>query len=242
MDHQYQLVRMSANRKLGGLPATATSADTCPQRCSFRSSGCYAESGPSGINFRALTERRRGTDLDTFCAGIRKLPKHQLYRLNQAGDLPGDGFKIDQVALQKIVSANRGRHGFSYTHYSPYDPDNAKAIRCANSEGLAINLSAETLDEVDRYIALGIAPVVVTLPSDQVKSVTTPGGNTVTVCPASLSDDVTCATCAACSVPERRGAIGFPAHGSGKAHVEKIFWAEKPKPRRALRQLTEEFT
>ena len=241
MKHTFHLTRMSGNSKLGGLPATTTSASTCPDRCSFKHRGCFADTGPLSIHWRAVSEGRRGTDLDTFCAEIRKLPKHQLYRLNQAGDLPGDGFKIDQVALQKIVSANRGRHGFSYTHYDVYDPDNAKAIQSAIEQGLVINLSAETLDEVDRYIALGIAPVVVTLPPGQVKSVATPGGNTVTVCPASLNDDVACATCAACSVPDRRGAIGFPAHGRAKAKVEKVFWATAQQPRRALRQLTEEF-
>ena len=229
-EHSYQLVRVSANQKLGGLPATVTSDDTCPDRCSFKGNGCYAASGPSFMNWRAVSSRQRGTDLDTFCAGIRKLPKHQLYRINQAGDLPGDGVKIDQVALHKLVSANRGKHGFTYTHYSPYDPDNARAIEYANAQGLTINLSGETLAEVDDLIALGIGPVVVTLPADQIKSVTTPRGNTVTVCPASLSDDVTCATCAACSVPERRGAIGFPAHGTSKKKVEKVFWAQALQP------------
>nr|WP_051237497.1 hypothetical protein [Ottowia thiooxydans] len=77
------------------------------------------------------------------------MPKRQLWRYGQAGDLPGDGVRIDADALEQIVHANRGRNGFAYTHYSPLDPHNARAIAKANAQGLTINLSANTLAHAD---------------------------------------------------------------------------------------------
>lgn len=223
MNHQYQLVRMSANKKLGGLPASVTSDDSCPKRCRLRRNGCYAESGPSGINFRAVSQRRRGMDLAEFCAQIRTLPKRGLWRHNQAGDLPGDGVNIDVVALEKIVHANRGRSGFTYTHYDPTIPTNADAIRQANEQGFTVNLSAETLAEADQYAALGVAPVVVLLPAEQDASLKTPEGRHVIVCPAAITN-TTCAICAICANADRRAIVGFPSHGTGKAKAQVMFF------------------
>lgn len=223
MKHHYQMVRLSANEKLGGLPASTTSSSTCPHRCSLRNNGCYAEAGHSGINFRAVSEGKRGGTLDEFCAQVRLLPKFQLWRHNQAGDLPGDQVLIDQPALHKIVSANRGRHGFTFTHYDPKIEGNAKAIDYANQQGFTVNLSAETLAEADEFVALGVAPVVVILPSDQTTTVKTPAGNTVMVCPATISN-TTCSICAICAKPDRKFIVGFPAHGSGKAKAQRVFY------------------
>lgn len=226
MEHRYQMVRLSANEKLGGLPASTTSSSTCPPRCSLHNNGCYAEAGHSGINFRAVSEGRRGGTLDEFCVQVQLLPKRSLWRHNQAGDLPGSGGHIDRKSLDKIVNANRGRSGFTYSHYDPRIPNNAKAIREANEEGFTINLSAETIAEADEYAALGVGPVAVILPIAQTANFKTPAGNHVTVCPASVSN-TTCALCAICAVPDRKAIIGFPAHGSGKAKAQAIFFAAK---------------
>jgi hypothetical protein len=154
---------------------------------------------------------------------LRKLPKHQLWRFGQAGDLPGNGHFIQHESLDLIVHSNRGRNGFAYTHYDPRLPENADAIRKANEAGFTINLSAETLDEVDEFVALGVAPVVCVLPARQTTALKTPAGNTITVCPAAVSD-TTCAICAICANSTRKSVIGFPAHGSGKAKAEKVFF------------------
>lgn len=227
MAHQYHLTRISGNRKLGGLPASTTSSDSCPDACSYRNGeGCYGDGGPVALHWRAVSERRRGVPLGDFVAQVRQLPKYQLWRHNQVGDLPGDGKRIDTAALEQIVKANKGKKGFTFTHYSPNDPVNAEAIDKANEAGFAINLSAETLAQADEFAELFVAPVVVVLPADATRNRKTPGGRTVTVCPASIRDDVTCAHCAMCAETQRNHIIGFPAHGSGKAKVEKIFWAK----------------
>ena len=227
MEHQFHFVRMSSNAKLGGLPASTTSGDSCPERCSFRSgNGCYGESGPLSIHWTAVNARKRGGSLDEFCKSVKALPRFQLWRHNQVGDLPGDGVSIDGAALRKIVKANKGKKGFTFTHYDPVDPDNAEAIRWANEDGFTVNLSAETLEEVDLFVSLGVGPVVVALPATADKPIRTAGGNRITICPASLKN-TTCAQCAMCADPNRKSVIGFPSHGSGKAKVERVFWAKQ---------------
>lgn len=224
MLHRYHLTRLSANKKLGGIPASVTSKSTCPDNCSLKDNGCYAGSGPLTIHWNAVSSGARGGTLEEFCEQVRLLPKRQLWRWAQAGDLPGNGKDIDQPALHKIVSANRGRSGYGYTHYDPNRPDNAKAIEYANGQGFTLNVSAETLEQADEYASLGVAPVVVILPSDQLEDFKTPAGNRVVVCPASKGE-TTCALCALCSVPTRKSIVGFPAHGSGKAKAQKVFFA-----------------
>ena len=221
--HKYKLTFASGNTKTGRIPVSTSSKSTCPTRCRLMNNGCFAESGPLSWHWNKLPSK--GLDLDEFCSEVRKIPKRGLWRHNQAGDLPGDKSEIDAVSLHKIVSANRGRSGFTYTHYDPRVPTNARAIHYANTQGFTVNMSAETLDEADEYLALNIGPVVVILPTDQTESLKTPMGHTVTVCPASLPDStMTCAQCAVCAVPDRKGVIGFPTHGSGKAKAQAMFF------------------
>lgn len=91
--------------------------------------------------------------------------------------------------------ANRGRRGFTYTHYPP-TAANQIAIQSANRLGFTVNLSAESLAQADAYADLGIAPVVVVLPHDAMKSTRTPAGRQVIVCPASTGNsDLNCGIC-----------------------------------------------
>lgn len=225
MTHRYVFTRMSSNSKLGGIPATMSSNDTCPDACSFRGNGCYAEAGPLSWHWKKLNAGLAGITLEALAHATRQLPRHQLYRLWQAGDFPGNGTQLDAKGMNTLISANRGRKGFSYTHYSPLDPHNAELIRRANDEGLTVNVSAETLEQADLYVEAGVGPVVVVLPIDATESLKTPNGNAVIVCPASIGD-TTCALCALCQVPTRKAIIGFPAHGVGKAKAQAVFWAK----------------
>lgn len=63
---------------------------------------------------------------------------------------------------------------------------------------------------------------MVLLPESTTKSLKTPQGRHVSVCPASIRDDVSCATCVICAT-QRRAIIGFPVHGSSKAKAQKVF-------------------
>lgn len=205
------------------MPVTTTSANTCPASCSFRGNGCYAESGPLALHWKAVTAGRRGGTFDQLLDGIRTLPRNALWRHNQAGDLtpiaPG---VIDAQKLLQLALANRGRRGFTYTHY-PMTPENVEAVKHTNALGFTINLSAETLEQADEHADFGVAPVVVVLPVDAVRPTKTPAGRHVIVCPASLGN-TDCLTCGICQQRNRRVIVGFPAHGSAKARVQAVFW------------------
>ena len=221
----YHLTRVSSNRKTGPMPVTTTSANACPPNCNFRGNGCYAESGPLALHWKEVTAGRRGGTFEALLDGIRALPRNTLWRHNQAGDLtPTTPGVIDAQLLLRLAMANRGRRGFTYTHYRP-DAENLVAIQHANALGFTINLSAETLEQADEYAALGVAPVVVVLPADATKAMRTPQNHRVIVCPASLSH-TDCSTCGICAQRDRQAIVGFPAHGSAKARVQAVFWRQ----------------
>jgi hypothetical protein len=213
------LTLKSDNTKTGPIPVSITTREACPSDCAFRNNGCYAESGPIGIHWRAVTQGERGMGWEMFCDAVATLPPDQLWRHNAAGDLPGNGTDIDELALERLVDANWGRRGFTYTHYRPTQ-HNADAISRANIQGFTVNLSANTLQEADTFADMGIAPVVTVLPRDQRENVKTPRGRTVVVCPAVTRDDVSCATCQLCARVGRETIVGFPAHGTGAKKVE----------------------
>ncbi|BEP57133.1 MULTISPECIES: hypothetical protein [unclassified Variovorax] len=221
----YHLVRVSRNYKTGPIPVTTTSANSCPPSCSFKGSGCYAESGPLAIHWRHVSEGRRGCTFDELLREIATLRRRALWRHNQAGDLtPEAPGVIDARMLTRLAMANRGRRGFTYTHYPP-TPANQAAILNANRLGFTVNLSAETLTQADAYVDLGIAPVVVVLPQGVIKPTRTPAGRQVIVCPASTGNS-DCLNCGICQQRDRAAVVGFPAHGSGAKRVEGIFFKE----------------
>jgi len=148
-----------------------------------------------------------------------------LWRHNQAGDLPGDGNKIDGRALAKLakVNARNNSRGWTYTHKPMATAANRKAVQKANAAGFTINLSANNLAHADTLAELNIAPVVTVLPRDFAgKRGMTPAGRPILVCPAQTGDK-TCATCGLCASRDtKRPIIGFLAHGTGSKAVSEI--------------------
>lgn len=212
----YHLTVKSANTKTGPIPVSTTSKDTCPTDCAMRD-GCYAGSGPLALHWSAVSSGKRGGSLEDLTAAIRAMPDGQLWRHNQAGDLPGDGRTIDPIALWDIVHANKGRRGFTYTHYR--DEDSLNWISVANERGFTVNLSANDLADADKLADTGAGPVVVVLSSTVNANLKTPAGRDVVICPATQRDDVSCATCQLCQ-RQRTKIVGFPAHGTGKKRID----------------------
>jgi hypothetical protein len=231
--HTFHLTRVSANSKTGPIPVTTSSKSTCPAVCPLKGNGCYAEYGPLGMHWHQVSIGNRGVTLGEICQQISKLPKHQLWRWAQAGDLPGDTIEIDEAGLEQIVQANAGRDGFTFCHYDPEYGRNAAVIKDANARGFTVNLSANTLEHADKLAAMGVGPVVVVLPIDTTKALKTPDGRHVSVCPATVRDDVQCANCGVCANATRKAIIGFPAHGSGAKRAQQIFF----QPRSTAAQL-----
>jgi hypothetical protein len=160
----------------------------------------------------------KGVGIGDLCAMIKAMPYGQLWRHNQAGDLPGVGERINATELRAIVAANRGKRGFTFTH-KPMTARNAQLVKEANDGGFTVNLSADTVKQADEYRAMGIGPVVMVVPKNTVKPFRTPGGHRVILCPA-VTHSVTCERCKLCAWGGREVIVGFPAHGVKKNSIK----------------------
>lgn len=227
--HNYHLTIKSSNKKTGPIPVSTTSMDTCPDNCGLKGNGCYADYGPLGIHWKKVSNDNRGISYHTFIQSIKDLPQGQLWRHNQAGDLPGVGDFINVELLTGIVNANKGKHGFTYTHKPVLGQNtmsriNSSMIKWANGAGFCINLSADTLDDVDKLKKIDIGPVTVVLPYHNKKDeqLFTPHGYPIVMC-LNETKGLTCEECKVCSIPTRKAVIGFTAHGSGKKKIEGVF-------------------
>jgi hypothetical protein len=222
---KYHITLISSNIKTGPIPVTTSSAETCPPECPFKKSGCYADSGPLALHWSKVTSGERGESLDALCNQIKSFPRGQVWRHNQAGDLPGIGSVIDSGELAKIVSANKGRRGFTYTH-KPLEGEentaNRDAVKSANANGFTINLSANNAAHADRLAELQAGPVVCVVPEATEDVFYTPAGRRGIICPAQQRDDITCANCQLCQRSNRSVIIGFRAHGTNKKKAEAI--------------------
>jgi hypothetical protein len=163
-----------------------------------------------------VDDGRTGTDFAAFLKSVAALPRGQLWRHNQAGDLPGMGNAIDGAALAALVAANGG--------------------------GFTINLSGNNVAHADELAALAIAPVVVVLPIDYARQENrgqwaetlsayrartaelpkkTPAGQALSVCPATYLD-TNCQECSLCQRGNRQSIVGFPAHSQNAAKADAI--------------------
>lgn len=152
-------------------------------------------------------------------AKIAALPGGALWRHNVAGDLLTDTTgTIDVEAAEALAEAAKHTRPIIYTH-TLKSIENIKILRFLQSKDLNINASCDTFTHVDGVMDHGL-PAVVTLRHDfQGLKTTTPAGYTVKVCPAQLSDTVTCKSCGICADGSRIFAVGFIAHGSKKKSI-----------------------
>jgi len=214
------LTLVSSNAKTGPIPVSTSSACTCSDACPFKANGCYADSGPLKLHWSKVTSGQRGFDWSAFLAKVRTFPSGQLWRHNQAGDLPGVGDKVDAKALRELVDANVGKRGFTYTH-KPLTDSNLSAIRSANERGFIVNLSANSVSHADQLAKTGL-PVAAVVPADSADRFTTPEGNRVVVCPAQRVDSLSCDKCRLCAKGNRGFIVGFKPHGTGAKRVQRI--------------------
>lgn len=227
-----RLMFKSGNKKLGGIPTSITSRSSCPPSCSFYNSGCYAEHHVLAYHWKNVGSD--GDDWDTFCRDVSQLAHGQLWRHNTAGDLPGDGTTVDVPRLVQLMRAAGHTRPFTFSHYYRSE-QGLLAIRTANATGFVVNLSADSLAEADRLAELGAGPVAVVIPSGTLdRSLRTPAGRKVVVCPAQTDAHLTCAQCALCAVPGRKSIIAFRAHGQSVAIVDHLIQLRRPQIRQPL--------
>ena len=219
----FHITPKSKNVKVGKMAVTTSTATTCPTSCPFKGNGCYAYGYPLKGHWDKVTEGERGDDWSTFIDKIKDLPTGSKWRHNQAGDLPGDMEKLDNEKCIELAKANKGKRGFTYTHYDVLDNfQNAITVNIMNHLGFTVNVSANNLEHADKLCDLDIAPVATVLPIEQTTNTVTPKGRKVVVCPATYKDDVSCASCMLCEKWDRNVVVGFPAHGTSKKKASAI--------------------
>ena len=225
MTYNVHITMKSNNKKVGKIPVSTTSASTCPAICPFNHAnegGCYANAGPLAMHWAKVTDGNRGDTWSVFTGKIANMKAGQLWRHNQAGDLPGDGNTLDATACFELSEANKGKRGWTYTHYDVLnDKHNANVVEQMVRDGFVVNLSGNNLAHADDLYDTRIAPVTTVLPSDQMTNTVTPKGRKVVVCPAVVKDDVSCEDCQLCA-RLRDAIVGFPAHGNGKKKADKV--------------------
>lgn len=222
----------SLNRKTGRIPVTTSPESTCPESCSLKKNGCYAESGPMLWRWQ-----QNSLSFEEMISLIFCLPKGKLWRHNQAGDLPGLNEKIDCSQTKRLVEANEGKLGWTYTH-KPVDPSqsgsswldhNLQIIQYMNDHGFTVNLSADGFSQLDQLMQYGL-PCVTILPSwIQEEQIFSPGGHKICLCKACINPLFRCVECQWCQKRDRSFAIGFPAHGRGKRKVNDVFSKENTR-------------
>ncbi len=161
-------VAVSQNAKTGPIPVSIIERASCWPGCALYENGCYAETGALALHWDRVSRGLAGGSWSEFCAKIASLQPGRLWRLAQAGDLPGCGPEIDGAFLQELVAANTGKNAIAFTHKpvlgdDPVAVENRRLIAAAIKAGFTVNLSADNPAHADRLAALGMAPVVTVL-------------------------------------------------------------------------------
>lgn len=220
---KFKFTRVSSNAKTGPIPVTMTERASCPDACPLRKNGCYADNFPLSLHWNRVADT--GISLEQLCEEIAALPDGQLWRHNVAGDLPMEAYGlIDRMTLHTLTWANGGKRGFTYTHHE-LNHLNVGRIREANTLGFTVNVSTNSSKEAVNVVQRHKLPTVCLLPKDETRKSFDVDGVKVVTCPATLHDDVTCASCGMCANAAREFVIGFPAHGARAKKVEVIFKA-----------------
>jgi hypothetical protein len=218
--------------KTGPIPVVYVDNRTCPKSCIWRTKGCYGQGGKVCMAWRKTNAN--GVRMPTLVQRIKKIKPDSLWRYAVVGDLPGHDDAIDTGEFRKIVAASQAAkaHGFSYTHkpvlHGPHAAQNRAAIAEANeyaaknTQGLTVNLSADSLEHADALAELNIGPVAVVLPYGTLESLTTPGGRKVQQCPAQSRSCVTCKKCGLCADAKRKVIVGLEAHGVQTPFVSQL--------------------
>lgn len=223
-DFRFHVTRVSSNAKTGPIPVTTSSENTCPTTCPLFGAGCYAKSGPLALHWKKVSDanEKRSLSESEFFDVIKSLPKGQLWRHNQAGDLPHVHGYIEENFLNTLIKANKKKNGFTYTHHELNKPHNMKMVQLANQNGFTVNHSADTVQgAVKAHKELSGIPVVTLLPMNA-PNVETVEGVKVVACPAEKSEKINCANCGLCAIADRDYVIGFRVHGTQKKKAELI--------------------
>lgn len=216
------------NKKLGHMAYISAPSDNCDDNCPFKGDGCYAENPPfswvwdkhqSGVSRHSVTYPQLLTN-------VRQMPRDSKLRFFVGGDFPKNGTgSVDCIKATQMAKAAIGKKTIIFTHHRPWSGNGAwgATIRNLKPIGFQINVSCESEQQVDAYIADGI-DCVLTVPSTETrKQWRTAGGNRVRICPQQLHEGVTCERCMLCSSRPDDMVIAFKGHGTRVKKFDQHF-------------------
>jgi hypothetical protein len=226
-------VEGSSNTKIAGskkVDATYASIKaTCPDTCSLKNEGCYAQTSFVGmVNHRMNRRARQGSPLEVARAEAKaidqsynggKVPEGRACRLHVSGDSRTiKGTRSINAAIGRW-KARGGGDVWSYTHAWAHVPRHEWSH-------ISVLASIESVADVETVRRQGYAPALVVSEHTTDKAHTLLGSSTTFIpCPAQTKEDVSCSTCRLCFradwLYETNRGITFAAHGVKKSSLKK---------------------
>jgi len=200
------------NRKTHDVPTMAVGSTRSESKAScegcplLESGDCYAQYGTPAMGHASMIRAAaKGRDYSLRAALGAAKRSARMARFGSIGD-PG-ALPYDYLVQAANACRKAGLDVVGYTHHWRVKPRLAGLLMA----------SCDSLDEVDRALAMGFRAAVV-LPWDHVGRFTTANGAKGIVCPAMVKEGLTCNQCRLCDGSKRGPVIGFPNHGPKVQH------------------------
>ena len=213
----YRLVTGTKQTKLGNMPKTYTTRDSCPETCPFiRKNGCFGENFHQKYAWDAV--HFSGHDFEQLLDEVAALPMRSQLRINVVGDYKDPVLDIPRysrvVARKKLAVLN-------YMHH----PLTSEIIGAVKSASYIVNCSTESISRARDYLDWGVNAVIALPSTLEVKKSYRWGDMVIVTCPAQLEKrkKVTCENCMLCALDrvEKRIVVGFLAHGTKKLEIDR---------------------
>lgn len=218
----------SGNGKTGPIPTlNRPIKESCPRTCPFLPKNlggnglCYANGMINAAASGAAGTMSVDAIADKINAGKHKAggkvkgetfgaPKYIRDRVvgdivtDPDGDARAD---VGYVLAVAEIGTRVGMVPYGYTHaYDMLTPADVEAI---NASGYVLNGSANSVDDVERILALGLPATIAT---DDVADGTMIAGKRVVQCPEQTGRVRSCADCGLCAKPDRAAIVRFSIH------------------------------
>lgn len=155
---------------------------------------------------------RKAPERYTVKAAIKGAARSaRMLRATGIGDIGRSGRDLADYVAGSVRSAGLALVGYTHHWREPAVADSWRGRLMA---------STETLAEADRAVSEGWRATVI-VAADAPRTLSTPAGRKVVVCPAQAAEDrgVTCNTCRMCDASRPGPVIAFRAHGNQASKI-----------------------
>ena len=208
-------IETTENSKTGPVSVTYAAQGSCPDDCVFKGSGCYAETGPTGIITNRLNKQSGDADPVAIATeeaeAIDSLTGRNDLRVHVVGDCKSNQTaEIVSKAMQRH-RRKRGRKAWTYTHAW-------RNVDRSSWGSESVLASVETPAEIAEAQALGYATAIVVekFESDKIYRL---DGHKIVPCLAQTKG-TQCIDCGLCmnaeALARTKTSIAFEVHGISK--------------------------